>query len=127
LKKRLQAVARHLARRETWLAVRRLAKKVATALDLAHDGKQVGSADTGKGGRHHRVQSDPRASLRAGRRQRDTIDHQRWRRGKLDVLGSVAVADDRAALSRTMLVIALRVHPKQGALLVVTDPFQATK
>jgi hypothetical protein len=99
----------------------------ATALDIAHDGKQVGSADTGKGVdiiaynptlAHLYVPGGDSATLAivgvaAG--------------GKLSVLGSVAVAADSHCVATDDAGHAYVCDPKQGALLVVTDPFPASK
>jgi hypothetical protein len=100
---------------------------MATALDLAHDGKQVGSADTGKGVDiiaynpalgHLYVPGGDSATLSiiavgAG--------------GKLDVLGSVAVAEDSSCVVADDAGHAYVCDPKHGALLVVTDPFPSVK
>jgi len=95
----------------------------AVALDLAHDGKQVGSAETGKGVDiiaynaalgHLYVPGGDSATLTilgvgAG--------------GKLSVLGSVAAAGDSHCVAADDLGHAYVCDPKQGALLVVTDPY----
>jgi hypothetical protein len=99
----------------------------ATVLDLAHDGKRVASADTGKGVdiiaydaklAHLYVPGGDSATLTilavgAG--------------GKLDVLGSVATADDAHCVAVDDAGHAYICDPKHGALLVVTDPFPASK
>lgn len=98
----------------------------ATVLDVAHDGKQLGSAGTGKGVdiiayspglAHLYVPGGESATLTilgvaAG--------------GKLDVLGSVAVAVGSHCVAADDLGHAYVCDPKQGALLVVTDPYPAT-
>ena len=99
----------------------------AFALDVTHDGKQVGSATTGKGVdiiaynptlAHLYVPGGDSATLSivavgAG--------------GKLDVLGSVAVAADSHCVAVDDLGHAYVCDPKHGTLLVVTDPYPATK
>ena len=99
----------------------------ATALDVAHDGKQLGAADTGTGVdiiaynpalAHLYVPGGDSATL--------TILGVAAS-GKLDVLGSVAVAADSHCVAADDSGHAYVCDPKQGALLVVTDPFPATK
>jgi len=99
----------------------------ATVLDVAHDGKQLGSADTGKGVdiiaynpalSHLYVPGGDSATLTilgvgAG--------------GKLSVLGSVATAADGHCVAADELGHAYVCDPKQGALLVVTDPYESTR
>jgi hypothetical protein len=99
----------------------------ATALDVAHDGKQVGSAPTGTGvdiiaynpaRAHLYVPGGDSATLTivgvgAG--------------GKLDVLGSVPVAVDSHCVAADDAAHAYVCDPKQGALLVITDPYPTTK
>lgn len=99
----------------------------ATALDVAHDGKRVGVADTGKGVdiiaynpqlAHLYVPGGDDATLTivgvgAG--------------GKLDVLGRVATAEDAHCVVADDAGKAYVCDPKHGALLVVTDPFPATR
>jgi hypothetical protein len=99
----------------------------ATALDVTHEGKQVGSAETGKGVdiiaynpalAHLYVPGGDSATLTiigvgAG--------------GKLDVLGSVAVAEDSHCVAADDVGHAYVCDPKHGALLVVTDPYPVTK
>ncbi|MDB4956025.1 MAG: hypothetical protein JWO36_3594 [Myxococcales bacterium] len=99
----------------------------AMALDIARDGKQVGTADTGKGVDiiaynpslgHLYVPGGDSATLSiigvgAG--------------GKLDVLGSVAVAEDSSCVVADDTGHAYVCDPKGGALLVVTDPYPATR
>lgn len=99
----------------------------AVALDLAHEGKQVGTADTGKGVdiiaynpalAHLYVPGGDSATL--------TILGVSTA-GKLSVLGSVAVAADSHCAAVDDANHAYVCDPKHGALLVVTDPFAATK
>jgi outer membrane protein assembly factor BamB len=99
----------------------------AFALDVSHDGKQVGSADTGKGVdiiayspalSHLYVPGGDSATL--------TILGVAAT-GKLAVLGSVAVAADSHCVAADDAGHAYVCDPKQGALLVVTDPFPATR
>lgn len=99
----------------------------ATVLDVAHDGKQVGSAETGKGVdiiaynaalAHLYVPGGDSATLTilgvgAG--------------GKLDVLGSVATAEDAHCVAVDDANHAYVCDPKHGALLVVSDPFSETR
>jgi len=99
----------------------------ATVLDVAHDGKQLGTADTGKGVdiiaynptlAHLYVPGGDSATL--------TILGV-GATGKLDVLGSVATAADSHCVAVDDANHAYVCDPKQGALLVVTDPFPASK
>jgi len=98
----------------------------ATALDVTHDGKQVGSAATGKGVdiiaynpalAHLYVPGGDSATL--------TILGV-GPGGKLDVLGSVAVAADSHCVAADDAGHAYVCDPKQGALFVVTDPYPAS-
>jgi hypothetical protein len=99
----------------------------ATVLDVTHDGKQVGSAGTGKGVdiiayspglAHLYVPGGDSATL--------TILGV-GPGGKLDVLGSVAVAADSHCVAADDAGHAYVCDPKQGALLVVTDPYPASR
>ena len=99
----------------------------ATALDLAHDGVQVGTADTGKGVdiiaynptlAHLYVPGGDSATL--------TVLGVATS-GKLSVLGSVAVAGDSHCVAVDDANHAYVCDPKSGALLVVTDPFPTSK
>jgi hypothetical protein len=99
----------------------------AMALDIAHGGKQVGSADTGKGVdiiaynpalAHLYVPGGDSATL--------TIIGVAAT-GKLAVLGSVAVAKDSTCVVADDAGHAYVCDPAHGALLVVTDPFPAAK
>lgn len=99
----------------------------ATALDLAHDGKQVGTAETGKGVdiiaynpalAHLYVPGGDSATL--------TVLGVATT-GKLSVLGHVAVAGDSHCAAVDDANHAYVCDPKGGALFVVTDPFSATK
>lgn len=99
----------------------------ATALDLAHGGKLVGEAKTGAGVDiiayapalgHLYVPGGDSATLtilavHAG--------------GKLDVLGEVAAAHDSHCATVDDAGHAYVCDPEHGALLVVTDPFPASK
>jgi hypothetical protein len=98
----------------------------ATVLDVVHDGKQLGSAGTGKGVdiiayspglAHLYVPGGDSATLTilgvgAG--------------GKLDVLGSVGVAADSHCVAIDDIGHAYVCDPKHGSLFVVTDPYPAT-
>lgn len=99
----------------------------ATALDLAHDGKVVSTVDTGKGVdivaynptlAHLYVPGGDSATL--------TIIGVATS-GKLSVLGSVAAAADSHCVAVDDANHAYVCDPKSGALLVVTDPFAASK
>lgn len=99
----------------------------ATALDVAHDGKQLGAVTTGKGVdivaynpklAHLYVPGGDSATLTIV-----AVDAT----GKLAVLGSVAVAADAHCVTADDGGHAYVCDPKHGALLVVTDPFPATK
>jgi DNA-binding beta-propeller fold protein YncE len=99
----------------------------ATVLDVTHDGRQVGSAATGKGVdiiayspvlAHLYVPGGDSATL--------TILGV-GPGGKLDVLGSIAVAADSHCVAADDAGHAYVCDPKQGALLVVTDPYPATR
>jgi hypothetical protein len=99
----------------------------ATTLDVAHGGKQVGSADTGKGVdiiaynptlAHLYVPGGDSATL-AILGVATT--------GKLSVLGTIAVAADSHCAAADDGNHVYVCDPKQGALLVVTDPFPASK
>jgi len=99
----------------------------ATVLDVAHDGKQLATAPTGKGVdiiayspalAHLYVPGGDSATLTilgvsAG--------------GKLAVLGSVAVAADSHCVAADDAGHAYVCDPKRGALLVVTDPYPVTR
>ena len=98
----------------------------ATALDVAHAGKQLGVAVTGKGVdiiayspslAHLYVPGGDSATL--------TILGVSPN-GKLDVLGSVGVAADAHCVATDDAGHAYVCDPRRGALLVVTDPFPAT-
>jgi len=97
----------------------------AIALDVTHDGRPLGSAPTGKGVdiiaysetlSHLYVPGGDSATL--------TIVGV-TAVGKLDVLGSLAVAADSHCVAADDLGHAYICDPKQGALLVVTDPYPA--
>jgi len=99
----------------------------ATVLDVTQNGKKVGEAATGNGVDiiayapslgHLYVPGGDSATLTilgvdAG--------------GKLDVLGSVAVAAGSHCVATDDAGHAYVCDPKSGALLVVTDPFPAAK
>jgi hypothetical protein len=98
----------------------------ATALDVTRNGKQVGAAETGKGVdiiayapalAHLYVPGGDSATL--------TIVGV-GKGGKLDVLGSIAVAVDSHCVAADDAGHAYVCDPKHGALLVVTDPYPAT-
>ncbi len=99
----------------------------ATVLDVAQNGKRVGEAATGNGVDiiayapslgHLYVPGGESATLTIL-----GVDAS----GKLDVLGSVAVAADSHCVATDDASHAYVCDPKSGALLVVTDPFPATK
>ncbi len=98
----------------------------AVVLDVIHDGKQLATAATGKGVdiiayspalAHLYVPGGDSATL--------TILGV-GPGGKLDVLGSVAVATDSHCVAVDDAGHAYVCDPKHGALLVVTDPYPAT-
>jgi hypothetical protein len=98
----------------------------ATVLDIVHDGKRLASAGTGKGVdiiayspglAHLYVPGGDSATL--------TILGVGVS-GKLDVLGSVAVAADSHCVAVDDIGHAYVCDPKHGSLLVVTDPYPAT-
>ncbi len=95
----------------------------ATTLDVAHEGKQLGSVATGKGvdiiaydpvRGHLHVPGGDSATLSI-----IAVDAA----GKLTALGTVAVAADSHCVAVDDVGHAYVCDPKQGALLVVTDPF----
>jgi DNA-binding beta-propeller fold protein YncE len=99
----------------------------ATVLDLAHDGKLLGSATTGKGVdiiaynaalAHLYVPGGDSASLTILGVGKD---------GKLSVLGSIATAEDSHCVAADDAAHAYVCDPKHGALLVVTDPYSAAQ
>jgi hypothetical protein len=99
----------------------------ATVLDVTHDGKQLGSAATGKGVdiiayspalAHLYVPGGDSATL--------TIVGV-GDAGKLEVLGSVAAAADSHCVAADDSGHAYVCDPKRGALLVVTDPYPASR
>jgi DNA-binding beta-propeller fold protein YncE len=99
----------------------------ATVLDLAHDGKLLGSATTGKGVdiiaynatlAHLYVPGGDSATLTILGVGKD---------GKLDVLGSIATAEDSHCVAADDAAHAYVCDPKHGTLLVVSDPFPAAK
>ena len=99
----------------------------ATALDVAHAGKRLGVAATGKGVdiiaysaslAHLYVPGGDSATL--------TILGVSPA-GKLEVLGSVAVAADAHCVATDDAGHAYVCDPTHGALLVVTDPFPAMR
>jgi DNA-binding beta-propeller fold protein YncE len=99
----------------------------ATILDVTHDGKQLGSAGTGKGvdiiaynptlGHLYVPGGDSATLTMIGVAAS----------GKLDVLGSVAVAADAHCVAADDAGHAYVCDPKHGALLVVTDPYPAAQ
>jgi len=95
----------------------------AFALDVAHDGKRVGTADTAKGVdiiaynpalAHLYVPGGDSATMTIL-----AVD----KTGALAVLGTVAVAEDSHCVAVDDTNHAYVCDPKHGALLVVTDPF----
>ncbi len=99
----------------------------ATALDVAHDGKQLGTADTGKG--VDIIAYDSRLAhlyVPGGDSATLTIIGVAAT-GKLTALGRVAVAADSHCVVVDDVGHAYVCDPAHGSLLVVTDPFSATK
>lgn len=99
----------------------------ATVLDVAHGGKQLGSAPTGDG--VDIIAYDPKLShlyVPGGDAATLTILGVAAS-GKLDVLGKVAVAADSHCVTTDELGHAYVCDPKHGSILVVTDPFPATR
>ena len=99
----------------------------ATVLDVAHDGGQLSAAEAGRGVdivayspqlAHLYVPSGDSATL--------TILGV-TAAGKLDVLGSVAVAEGAHCVTADDAGHAYVCDPEHGALLVVTDPFPPTR
>ncbi|HTL36076.1 MAG TPA: hypothetical protein VL326_23255 [Kofleriaceae bacterium] len=99
----------------------------ATALDVTHGGKQLGSTSTGKGVdiiaydvklAHLYVPGGDSATLTILGVGKD---------GALSSLGSVAVGEDAHCVTIDDAAHAYVCDPKSGSLLVVTDPFQASK
>lgn len=99
----------------------------ATAIDVAHDGKLLGSAATGKGvdiieyaptlGHLYVPGGDSATLTIIGV---DSI-------GRLGVLGTSPAAEDAHCVTADDAGHAYVCDPKHGALLVVSDPFPATK
>jgi hypothetical protein len=98
----------------------------ATVLDVAHDGKLLGSADTGKGVDIIAYNSKL-AHLYVPGGDSATLTILGVASGKLSVLGSVGVAADSTCVTADDAGNAYVCDPKQGALLVVADPFPAVK
>ena len=99
----------------------------ATALDVTHDGKQVGTGKTGAG--VDIIAYEPKLShlyVPGGDSATLTILGVAAS-GKLSVLGSVEVAADSHCVTVDELGHAYVCDPKHGSLLVVTDPFPASK
>jgi DNA-binding beta-propeller fold protein YncE len=99
----------------------------ATVLDVVHGGKQLGSAKTGRG--VDIVAYDPTLShlyVPGGDDATLTILGVAAA-GTLSVLGSVAVAADAHCVAVDDAGHAYVCDPKHGAVLVVTDPFAASK
>ena len=99
----------------------------ATAIDVAHDGKQLGAAPTGKGVdiiayspslAHLYVPGGDSATLTI-----IGVDAA----GALGALGTVPAAEDAHCVTTDDAGHAYVCDPKHGALLVVTDAFPATK
>jgi hypothetical protein len=97
------------------------------ALDVAHDGKRVGSVDTGKGvdiiaynaklGHLYVPGGDAKTLTIAGVAAN----------GALAALGSVATAEDATCVAADDANHVYVCDPKQGGLLVVSDPFPASR
>ena len=99
----------------------------ATALDVAHDGKRVGAVDTGKG--VDIIAYNPKLAhlyVPGGDTKTLTIAAVAAN-GALTVLGSVATAEDAHCVATDDANHAYVCDPKHGVLLVVTDPFPATR
>jgi len=99
----------------------------ATVLDIAHGGTLLGSAGTGKG--VDIIAYNPVLAhlyIPGGRSATMTILGV-GPGGKLDVLGSIAVAMGSRCVAADDAGHAYVCDPKQGALLVVTDPYPATR
>jgi hypothetical protein len=97
----------------------------ATALDVAHDGKLLGTADTGNG--VDIIAYDAKLShlyVPGGDAATLTIIGVAAS-GKLAALGKVAVAADSHCVTVDDVGHAYVCDPGHGALLVVTDPFPA--
>lgn len=99
----------------------------ATVLDVAHGGKQLSSAATGQG--VDIIAYNPVLAhlyVPGGRSATLTILGV-GAGGKLEVLGSTAVAAGSHCVAADDAGHAYVCDPKQGALLVVTDPYPATR
>ena len=97
----------------------------ATALDVAHDGKLLGTAETGNG--VDIIAYEPKVShlyVPGGDAATLTIIGVGGT-GKLTALGKVAVAADSHCVTVDDVGHAYVCDPGHGALLVVTDPFPA--
>ena len=95
----------------------------ATALDVAHDGKRLGTAVTRKG--VDIIAYDPKLAhlyVPGGDSATLTIIGVAAT-GKLAALGSVVVAADAHCVTVDDLGHAYVCDPAHGSLLVVTDPF----
>jgi hypothetical protein len=99
----------------------------ATAIDVVHGGKQLGAADTGKGVdiiayapalRHLYVPGGDSATLSI-----IGVDGA----GTLAVLGTVPAAEDAHCATVDESGHAYVCDPKRGALLIVPDPYPASK
>jgi DNA-binding beta-propeller fold protein YncE len=99
----------------------------ATVLDVAHDGKQLGSADTGKGVDIIAYNAALSHLYAPGGDSATLTILGVGTGGKLSVLGSVATAADSHCVAADDLGHAYVCDPKQGALLVVTDPYPASQ
>ena len=98
-----------------------------TALDVAHDGRLVGSAATGKG--VDVIAYSPRLGhlyVPGGDSATLTIVGV-GAGGRLEPLGSVAAAEDAHCVATDDAGHAYVCAPKQGALLIVTDPFPPSR
>ena len=99
----------------------------AVALDLAHDGKKLGSVDVGKGVDIIAYSASLAHLYVPGGDAQTLAIVGVGSGGKLDVLGSVATADDASCVTADTSGHAYVCDPKHGALLVVNDPYAATK
>ncbi|MEO8551357.1 MAG: hypothetical protein ABI678_15345, partial [Kofleriaceae bacterium] len=99
----------------------------AAVVDVIHDGKQLGSAATGKG--VDIIAYDPKLAhlyVPGGDSATLTILGVSAS-GQLTLLGRVAVAADSHCVAVDELGHAYVCDPKHGSILVVTDPFPASR
>jgi hypothetical protein len=99
----------------------------AIALDVAHDGKQLGTVTTAKGVDIIAYNATLAHLYVPGGDDAKLAIVGVAATGKLGVLGSVAAAADSHCVAADDAGHAYVCDPKHGALLVVTDPFPASK